>query len=68
VIELVDSNGRSVFVAPSAIACVTEAGASSQWHGIRCFVRLFDGRVVEATQTAREVSEAVAKAAEGASK
>lgn len=61
-IELTDREGRSTFVAPSAIASVAEAGVSSQWHGTRSYVRLFDGRVIEASQTAHAISEAVSKA------
>ncbi len=38
-------------VAASAIAKVTEAGTSSQWHGIRSYVKLFDGEVLECSET-----------------
>ena len=38
------------YVAPANIARITEAGVSSQWHGIRSFVRLFDGAVLECSE------------------
>ena len=31
-------------------AKVTEAGTSSQWHGIRAVVRLFDGSIIESSE------------------
>lgn len=62
-IELVTYDGHTMFVAPSAIASVTEAGTSSQWHGIRSIVRLFDGKAIEASQTAQWVVEQIRRAA-----
>jgi len=50
------------YLAPQAIARVTEAGPSSQWHGIRAFVRTFDGAVLECSETAHEINAAIAKA------
>lgn len=40
------------YVAPANIARITEAGASSQWHGIRSYVRTFDGETLECNETA----------------
>lgn len=48
-------------VAASNIARITEAGASSQWHGIRAIVKLFDGDVLEVEETASEVRAMVDK-------
>jgi hypothetical protein len=53
-------DGREIYLAPDAVAEVTEAGASSQWHGIRARIRTFDGRVIEVQETAREVAQAIA--------
>ena len=59
-IELNDSYGRKVFLASSAIAEIREAGPSSQWHGIRCYVKTFDGRTIEVRETAQEVARMTA--------
>ncbi len=47
------------YVAPDNIARVTEASTSSQWHGIRAIVRLFDGDVLECSDTAHEINAAI---------
>lgn len=60
-IKITDYKGRTHFVAADAIAKVSEAGASSQWHGIRCIVKLFDGSVIEAGDTADWIAAAVAQ-------
>lgn len=49
-------DGREIYLAPGAIAEVTEAGASSQWHGIRARIRTFDGRTIEVQETAKEIA------------
>lgn len=56
VIRITGIDGRAHYVSPSAIASITEAGASSQWHGVKAIVRLFDGRVIEASETAQEIA------------
>lgn len=62
-IEVSDINGRRTFLARAAIAYVTEGGPSSAWHGIRAFVRLFDGSTLEVRETAGELIDAMSKAA-----
>jgi hypothetical protein len=52
------------YVAPSAVARITEAGLSSQWHGIRSIVRLFDGSVIECSEVASDIRNQVASAGE----
>lgn len=42
-IALYDADGITHLVAKTAIARITEAEVSSQWHGTKCFVHLFDG-------------------------
>lgn len=54
-IRVADINGQTHYLAASAIARVTEAGASSQWHGIRAYVKLFDGTTIEAQETADDI-------------
>lgn len=56
VIRLTDLDGRSHYLAPNATAQVSEAGASSQWHGINCYVKTFDGKTIECQESAREVA------------
>lgn len=63
-IKITDYKGRTHYVSPSAIAKISEAGVSSQWHGIRCIVKCFDGSIIEAGDTADEIAAAIA-AAEG---
>lgn len=55
-IELNNTYGQKVFLAPTAIAEILEAGPSSQWHGIRAYVRTFDGRTIEVRETAQEIA------------
>ena len=56
-IELTLHDGKSVWLAPDAIASITEAGAASQWFGTRSFVRTFDGRTFEARETASQIAQ-----------
>ena len=53
------------YLAPSAIARITEAGPSSQWHGIRAYVRTFDGKVLECSETADWIAQQVVWASRG---
>lgn len=55
----VHSNGKVVYLAAAAIAQVTEAGVSSQWHGIRSYIKTFDGRTVECEETASQIVTAM---------
>jgi hypothetical protein len=48
-------DGQGIYLAPSAIAQVIEAGASSQWHGIKAIVRTFDGRVLEVREEFKDI-------------
>ncbi len=63
-IELNNTYGQKVFLAPSAIAEVLEAGASSQWHGIRAYVRTFDGRTIEVQESASDIARLLKGAAQ----
>ena len=58
-IKIIDYKGREHYVAPGAIAKLTEAGTSSQWHGIRCFVKLFDGTTIESGYTADYIADSI---------
>jgi hypothetical protein len=43
-----DINGRKVYINPAEIVSIDEAGASSNWHGIRTVITLSNKRVIEA--------------------
>lgn len=58
-IKLTDSNGAALYLAADAIAGIQQAGASSAWHGIRVYVRTFDGKTYEVQQDASEINAAV---------
>lgn len=59
-IRLTAFDGQSHWVAPAAVASVTEASASSQWHGVKAIVRLFDGTLIEAQDEAKRIAERIA--------
>lgn len=61
-IELRGIDGRKYYLAPSAIARVTEAGVSSQWHGVRSIVRTFEGETLEVSETPEEIARQVREA------
>lgn len=58
-IQLTGINCNAIHLAPAAIASVIEAGASSQWHGIRAIVRTFDGQVLEVRERAVDIASQV---------
>lgn len=62
-IKITDINGRSHFLSPNDIARITEAGVSSQWHGISAFVKTMDGCTIEARETAVEIAAKLTTAA-----
>lgn len=55
-ITLTGINGNKHYLAPSSVASVTEAGASSQWHGIRAYVKTFDGQTIEVREEASDIA------------
>ena len=55
-IKLTDIDGRSHYLAPDNIARITEAGVSSQWHGIRAIVKTRDGVTLEVQETADQIA------------
>ena len=58
-IKITGYNGRTHYVDAAAIAKISEAGVSSQWHGIRCIVKCFDGSVIEAGDSADQIALAI---------
>ena len=65
-IKIFDYKGKTHYLAPGAIASLTEASTSSQWHGIRCIVKCFDGSVIEANQSADIIAAEISKLKGGA--
>lgn len=58
-LKLTDINGTTRYVAAENVARIDQAGASSQWHGIKSFVRTYDGCVIECQQDADAVARMV---------
>jgi len=58
-IQLTGINRDAIYLVPDSIASVTEAGASSQWHGICAIVRTFDGQVLEVRERAVDIASQV---------
>ncbi|WP_225785633.1 hypothetical protein [Pseudomonas sp. Marseille-P9655] len=54
-IQLTGINRKAIHLAPTAIASVTEAGASSPWHGICVIARTFGGQVLEVRDRADDI-------------
>ena len=55
------SGSTTHYVAPDGICQVTEACVSSQWHGIRSIVKLFDRTVLECSESAGDIRAAIEK-------
>lgn len=58
-IKLYKRNLTTTYVAASAVMQVTVADTSSQWHGTKALVKLFDGEVLEVSNTADSIVKAV---------
>jgi len=54
-IEVTDRNGLKHLLNPDGIVRVSEAGASSQWHGIRSYIETMHGATIECQQSVQEV-------------
>lgn len=65
-IHITDFKGQTHYLAAQNIARITEAGTSSQWHGIRAYVRTSDGETIEASETANEIGARITAASLGA--
>ena len=55
-IQITDINGCKRYLHKDAIATITEAGTSSQWHGIRAIVKLFDKSIIESQESAEHIA------------
>lgn len=54
-IEVTDRNGMTHLLHPDGILRVSEAGASSQWHGIRSYIETTLGTTIDCQQSLQEV-------------
>jgi hypothetical protein len=57
-LKLTNSNGCTVYLPPQLVHSITEAGTSSQWHGIRSIVKTIHGQTHECQETAGELRAA----------
>lgn len=55
IIELQNYNNQTILINPDGILKIEEAGASSQWHGIKSFVKLFDGTTIECSNDVKYI-------------
>lgn len=58
-IKITDSRGKVHWLAPTAIAKISEAGESSKWHGTNCYVKTFDGQTIEARDSHEKIAAQV---------
>ena len=61
-IKVTDINGMKHALHPEAIARVVEAGSSGKWHGINCYIKMFDGGTIEVRNELDEVLQQIAVA------
>ena len=54
-ITITDMNGMRHHLHPDAVARVVQAGPN--WHGIRAYVKTFDGKTIEAGESADEIQQ-----------
>jgi hypothetical protein len=52
-------NGGRHHIAPAAIMDIRAPAPSEAWHGIQAVLRLTDGRVIEARETADQLMSAL---------
>lgn len=60
-IKITNPEGIVTYLHPDAIASITEAGSSSQWHGIKCYIKCFDGKTLECCDLAQEIAAMLTK-------
>lgn len=54
-ITLTCVDGRKLYLEAKSIAEVLEASTSSQWHGIRSYVKTFEGRIFEVRERSEDI-------------
>ena len=58
-IKITDTNGSIHMLSADGIARITEAGVSGKWHGIQAYVKTFDGKTIDARESATEIATMV---------
>ncbi|QIL72311.1 hypothetical protein G7048_19305 [Diaphorobacter sp. HDW4B] len=56
-IEVIDNTGVRHLLNADGIVRVSEAGTSSQWHGIRSWITMMDGKTIDCQQNVQEVKK-----------
>jgi len=54
-ITVTDTKGNKHHLALDAIARVSEASTASRWHGIRAYIKTFDGHELDVWEDAEQV-------------
>lgn len=60
-ILITDINGRRHMLNRSAIARISEPGDCAAWHGVRAYVALFDGTIIESRDSVVEIAAQIEK-------
>jgi hypothetical protein len=55
-IEVTLVSGKRIVIPRASIVYVEEAGASSQWHGIKSYIHLITGKVIECQETYSKIA------------
>ncbi|AVS75644.1 hypothetical protein [Paracidovorax cattleyae] len=61
-IRVIDVKGRAHLINEAQIVRITEADTSSQWHGIRAFIKMQDGATIEVWDTVSEIAHSINQA------
>lgn len=54
-ITVTDINCMVHLLNPVAVSQVIEAGNSGKWHGVNCYIKLFDGATIEVRESVDQV-------------
>lgn len=58
-ITVTDTKGQKHRLALDAIARVTEASLASRWHGIRTYIKTFDGAELSVVEDHDQIAEQI---------
>ncbi len=58
-LKITTLQGRAVYVRPSTVSSIREADAGGRFHGIRSYVHLTNGHVIESTDEADALAKAM---------
>lgn len=60
-LKITNTNGLTTYVPIQLVESITEAGTSSQWHGIRSIIKTTKGNTYECRETAESMQAAYDK-------